>query len=518
MSTVATEEITLTRKDFVSDQTVRWCPGCGDYSILAQMQRVLPGTGVAKEKTVFISGIGCSSRFPYYMNTYGIHSIHGRAPALATGLAIANPELSVWVITGDGDGLSIGGNHLLHAIRRNVNLNIVLFNNRIYGLTKGQYSPTSRPGTVTKSSPMGSMEQPLNPIAVALAAEATYVARSIDSHPKHLATTLERAAEHRGTAFLEIYQNCVIFNPNEWTELSDRKNRDDSILYLEHGKHMIFGKDRDKGIRLNGFTPEVVSLDEVDLDEILVHDATSKPLASILGSMEFPDYPAAMGVIRDVRKPDYTGELMAQVETAQEQRGVGDLNQLYMAADLWTVEEREETEAREITPSSSDFDEMPITGLDEEYIDEMEKPAEVLSMFQDVLVTDTLAALEPNVPITVDERSSLARTIRQMNRHNIGCVLVTDEEDRLVGIFTEWDVLNRVAGIVDDLAQQSIADYMTPDPLTLKDDLPIAQALNLMSVHGFRHVPLVDDNGQPTGIISFRDVVGYLNEALEEEQ
>ena len=518
MSTAAAEEITLTRKDFVSDQTVRWCPGCGDYSILAQMQRILPETGVAKEKTVFISGIGCASRFPYYMNTYGIHSIHGRAPALATGLAIANPDLSVWVITGDGDGLSIGGNHLLHAIRRNIDLNIVLFNNRIYGLTKGQYSPTSRPGTVTKSSPMGSVEQPLNPIAVALAAEATFVARSIDSHPQHLAATLKRAAEHRGASFLEIYQNCVIFNPNEWTALGDRRNRDDSILYLEHGKHMIFGKDRDKGIRLNGFTPEVVSLDEVDLDEVLVHDATSRPLASILGSMEFPDYPAAMGVIRDVRKPDYAAALMAQVETAQAQRGAGDLNQLYLAADLWTVEEREETEAREIAPRSSDFDGMPVTGLDEEYIDEMEMPAEALSAFQDLLVTSTLAELEPKVPVTVGERSSLARTIRQMNRHNIGCVLVTDEEDRLTGIFTEWDVLNRVAGLVDDLAQQTITDYMTPDPLTLKSDLPIAQALNLMSIHGFRHLPLVDDSGQPTGIISFRDVVGYLNEALEEEQ
>ncbi len=511
MSASATEEITLTRKDFVSDQTVRWCPGCGDYSILAQMQRVLPETGVAKEKTVFISGIGCSSRFPYYMNTYGVHTIHGRAPALATGLAVANPDLSIWVITGDGDGLSIGGNHLLHAIRRNIDLNIILFNNRIYGLTKGQYSPTSRPGTVTKSSPLGSMEQPLNPIAVALAAEATYVARSIDSHPQHLAATLKRAAEHRGTSFVEIYQNCVIFNPNEWTELSDRKNRDDSTLYLEHGKHMIFGKDRDKGIRLNGFTPEVVALDESDLDEILVHDATSKPLASILGSMEFPDYPAAMGVIRDVRKPDYTSELMAQVQSAQEKKGAGDLDQLYQSADLWTVEERE------ITASAAAFDEMPVSGLDEEYIDEMDNPEELLSEFQDLLVSSPLAALEPNVPITVGLHSSLARTVRQMNRHNIGCVLVTDAENHLAGIFTEWDVLMKVAGIVDDLSQRTIAEFMTPEPLALKEDLPIAQALNLMSIHGFRHLPLVDDNGQPTGIISFRDVVGYLNEALEEE-
>ena len=514
MSTVATDEISLTRKDFVSDQTVRWCPGCGDYSILAQMQRVLPEVGVPKEKTVFISGIGCSSRFPYYMNTYGIHSIHGRAPALATGLAISNPELSIWVITGDGDGLSIGGNHLLHAIRRNINLKIILFNNRIYGLTKGQYSPTSRTGAVTKSSPMGAMEQPLNPIAVALAAEATFVARSIDSHPQHLAATLKRAAEHQGTAFVEIYQNCVIFNPTEWTELSDRKTRDDSILYLEHGKHMIFGKNRDKGIRLNSFTPEVVPLDAVDLDEILVYDATSKPLASILSSMEFPDYPAAMGVIRDVRKPDYAGELMSQVRTAQEQRGVGDLNQLYRAADLWTIEARESAAHSPLTAPHAD---MPITGLDEEYIDDMDKPEEETSDFQDLLVTDPVSALAPNVPITAGEHSSLARTIRQMNRHNIGCVLVTDEEDKLVGIFTEWDVLMRVSGIVDDLAQQTLADYMTPEPQALKADLPIAHALNLMSVHGFRHLPLVDDNGRPTGIISFRDVVKYLNEALEEE-
>ncbi len=531
MSTGATNDVPLTRKDFISDQTVRWCPGCGDYAILAQMQRALPEIGVPKERTVFISGIGCSSRFPYYMNTYGIHSIHGRAPTLATGLAIANPDLSIWVITGDGDGLSIGGNHLLHAIRRNVNLKIILFNNRIYGLTKGQYSPTSRTGAVTKSSPMGVMEQPLNPIAVAMAAEATFVARSIDSHPQHLAATLKQASDHLGTAFVEIYQNCVIFNPTEWTELSDRKNRDDSILYLEHGKHMIFGKNQDKGIRLNGFTPEVVSLDDVDLDDILVHDATSKPLASILGSMEFPDYPAAMGVIRDVRKPDYAAELISQVRTAQEERGVGDLNQLYLAADLWTVHTRKEVEcasARERRDgeaaisvrrldASSQASVMPITGLDEEYIDDLDKPEEKISDFQDLLVTDTVSALEPNIPITMSEHSSLARTIRQMNRHNIGCVLVTDEEDRLVGIFTEWDALMRVVGVVDDLAQQTVADYMTPEPLALKADLPIAQALNLMSVHGFRHLPLVDDNNHPIGIISFRDVVGYLNDVLEKE-
>jgi len=295
--------VQLNRKDFVSDQTVRWCPGCGDYSILAQMQKVLPEIGIAKEDIVFISGIGCSSRFPYYMDTYGIHSIHGRAPTLATGLAVANPDLNIWVVTGDGDGLSIGGNHLLHAMRRNVNINILLFNNRIYGLTKGQYSPTSRTGHKTKSSPMGSIEQPLNPIAMALAAESTFVARSIDTHTQHLGEVLKRAAAHKGTSFVEIYQNCVIFNPTEWEGLDDRRTRDDNILYLEHGMPMVFGKDRNKAVRLNGFRPEVVEIEnELDIDDVVIHDATSQQLAFLISSMEFPQYPAPMGIIRDVQQ------------------------------------------------------------------------------------------------------------------------------------------------------------------------------------------------------------------------
>ncbi|MDX1523673.1 MAG: 2-oxoacid:ferredoxin oxidoreductase subunit beta, partial [Anaerolineae bacterium] len=266
------EVIKLTRKDFVSDQTVRWCPGCGDYAILAQMQKVLPDLGIPKEKIVFISGIGCSSRFPYYMNTYGIHSIHGRAPTLATGLKIANPDLSVWVITGDGDGLSIGGNHLIHVLRRNVDVNIILFNNRIYGLTKGQYSPTSLRGHKSKSSPMGSVEQSLNPLSVAIGAEATFVARTVDTNIKHLAETLKRAAAHKGTSFVEIYQNCVIFNDNAWSYATDANTRDENILMLEHGKPLIYGKNLDKGICLNGLNPEAVSLDDVSESELLVHD------------------------------------------------------------------------------------------------------------------------------------------------------------------------------------------------------------------------------------------------------
>jgi len=506
MNATTTKEIKLTRKDFVSDQTVRWCPGCGDYSILAQVQRVLPEIGVPKENIVFISGIGCSSRFPYYMETYGIHSIHGRAPTLATGLSIANPELSVWVVTGDGDGLSIGGNHLIHALRRNVNLKIILFNNRIYGLTKGQASPTSRVGKVTKSSPMGTLAQPVNPIALALAAEATFVARSIDSNPKHLAATLRRAAAHSGTAFVEVYQNCVIFNSHEWDSLGDRAHRDDSLLYLEHGMPLIFGKNRDKGVRLNNFTPEVVSLDAVDLDDILVHDATSKPLASILSSMEIPDYPAPLGVIRDVRKPTFEAGIMDQVAEARAKWGEGDLDRLYRSADLWTVSARDEVQ-------SNISGELPIA-LDDEYMHELGRPATTTTAVQDRLTQEMVSSLKPSVPITIDAASSLARAMRQMNRHNIGCLLITDDEDRLCGIFTERDALMRVTGLVDDLAAAKIGEYMTPNPVALKADLPIAQALHLMSLHGFRHLPLVDEENRPTGIISFRDVVEYLNRSL----
>ena len=320
MTTTTPTQISLTRKDFVSDQTVRWCPGCGDYSILAQMQRVLPDIGVPKENIVFISGIGCSSRFPYYMNTYGIHTIHGRAPTIATGLVLANPDLSVWVVTGDGDGLSIGGNHLLHAVRRNVNLNILLFNNRIYGLTKGQYSPTSRTGKVTKSSPMGSIEQPMNPVAVALAAQATFVRRTLDSHPQHLAETLRRAPNlpaHRLSKSIKTASSSTQRNGKVWTTGA---RGDNNILYLEHGMPMVFGKDSDKGIRLSGFRPEVVDLADVDEQEVVVHDASSMQLALLLSSMEYPEYPAPLGIIRDVRMPHYGEQLLGQVQRARKSR------------------------------------------------------------------------------------------------------------------------------------------------------------------------------------------------------
>jgi 2-oxoglutarate ferredoxin oxidoreductase subunit beta len=329
---------TLSKKDFVSDQDVRWCPGCGDYAILSQVQKVLPELGVPRENFVFISGIGCSSRFPYYVNTYGMHSIHGRAPALATGLKATRPELSVWVVTGDGDALSIGGNHLIHILRRNVDVNILLFNNRIYGLTKGQYSPTSEVGKVTKSTPIGSIDHPFNPIAVALGAEGTFVARSIDVETRHLQTIVRRAFEHKGTSFVEILQNCNVFNDGAWNELSDKTTKLDTQLVLEHGKPLVFGKNRDRGIRLNRLEPEVVTLGNgVSEADLVVHDERSPALAYLLSRLGPPDFPTPIGVFTAVERATYEGLLNQQIATAQAKGGPGDLDALFGRGDTWVV-------------------------------------------------------------------------------------------------------------------------------------------------------------------------------------
>jgi 2-oxoglutarate/2-oxoacid ferredoxin oxidoreductase subunit beta len=329
----------LQAADFASDQDVRWCPGCGDYSILAQMKKVLADIGARLESTVFISGIGCSSRFPYYVNTYGLHSIHGRAPAFATGLKSTRPELDVWVITGDGDALSIGGNHFLHLMRRNVDLNIVLFNNAIYGLTKGQYSPTSKVGAITKSTPRGSIDYPLNPISVALAAEATFVARSIDTNIKHLVATLTRAAEHRGTSFVEVYQNCNVFNDGIWDYAKEKDTKDHTTVQLEHGKPLIFANGT-KGIRLSGFSPEVVVLDgSVSQDDLLFHDekADNSQLAFLLSRMRHPEFPEPIGVFRDIERPTYESMLNQQIDDAIASGKPSDLESLFHSGDTWTV-------------------------------------------------------------------------------------------------------------------------------------------------------------------------------------
>jgi 2-oxoglutarate ferredoxin oxidoreductase subunit beta len=330
----------LSPNDYASGQDVRWCPGCGDYAILAQMKKILSQLGLPREKLVFVSGIGCSSRFPYYMNTFGIHSIHGRAPAVATGLKTTRPELSVWVITGDGDGLSIGGNHLLHCIRRNLDVNIILFNNRIYGLTKGQYSPTSPLGKVTKSTPAGSIDNPLHILSVAIGCEATFVARTVDVNQQHLGMVLRRAAEHRGTSFVEVYQNCIVFNDGAFEYATDRQLRSEHTLELEHGKPLVFGKNREKGIRLRGLEPEIVTLGgDVTPQDLLVHDekATQPSLAYLLSRMHYPEFPEPIGVFRAVDRPKYDELLNQQIEEAIRARGPGDLDSLFNSGETWDV-------------------------------------------------------------------------------------------------------------------------------------------------------------------------------------
>ncbi|RPF25490.1 2-oxoglutarate ferredoxin oxidoreductase subunit beta [Streptomyces sp. Ag109_G2-6] len=336
-------ETPLAAKDFKSDQEVRWCPGCGDYAVLAAVQGFMPELGLARENIVFVSGIGCSSRFPYYMNTYGMHSIHGRAPAIATGLATSRRDLSVWVVTGDGDALSIGGNHLIHALRRNVNLKILLFNNRIYGLTKGQYSPTSELGKITKSTPMGSLDAPFNPVSLALGAEASFVARTIDSDRKHLTEVLRQAADHPGTALVEIYQNCNIFNDGAFDALKDNDQAEEALIRLEHGHPIRFGTDQTKGVIRNQQTGdlEVVTVTPGNESQILVHDAhaATPTTAFALSRLADPDtlHHTPIGVFRNTDRPVYDTLMADQLDTAVERYGKADLGALLTGPDTWTV-------------------------------------------------------------------------------------------------------------------------------------------------------------------------------------
>ncbi|MER6448294.1 2-oxoacid:ferredoxin oxidoreductase subunit beta [Streptomyces venezuelae] len=343
LSLVPKAESKQSMKDFKSDQEVRWCPGCGDYAVLAAVQGFMPELGLAKENIVFVSGIGCSSRFPYYMNTYGMHSIHGRAPAIATGLATSRRDLSVWVVTGDGDALSIGGNHLIHALRRNVNLKILLFNNRIYGLTKGQYSPTSEVGKITKSTPMGSLDAPFNPVSLAIGAEASFVARTVDSDRKHLTEVLRQAADHQGTALVEIYQNCNIFNDGAFEVLKDKDQALEAVIRLEDGQPIRFGADDAKGVVRNPATGdlEVVEVTAADEARVLVHDArnASATTAFALSRLADPDtlHHTPIGVFRNVERPVYDTLMADQLDAAVDRSGKGDLGALLTGNDTWTV-------------------------------------------------------------------------------------------------------------------------------------------------------------------------------------
>ncbi len=336
------EEVKYTSKDFSTSQDVRWCPGCGDYSILAQMQRVSPDLGIKKENFVWISGIGCAARFPYYMETYGMHGIHGRAAAIATGVKVNRPDLSVWVASGDGDLLSIGGNHFIHACRRNVDLKILLFNNRIYGLTKGQYSPTSEKGKRTKSTPFGSIDFPFNPISLALGAEATFVARSMDRDPKHLQQMMKRAAEHKGAAFIEVFQNCNIFNDGAFEILTDKETKADNVITLEHNKPMIFGKNNDKGIKLNGLLPEVISISngKFSISDVWIHDEFDKAEARsyILSKFtEIDGLPTPIGIFKQEFKTTYDDDFHNQINKIKQTKGDGDLRKILFTGNLWDV-------------------------------------------------------------------------------------------------------------------------------------------------------------------------------------
>jgi len=329
------ETKTINKKDLKSDQEVRWCPGCGDYAILACVQGVLADLGVSRKDTVFVSGIGCSSRFPYYMNTYGFHSIHGRAPAIATGIKVTNPNLQVWIVTGDGDGLSIGGNHLIHILRRNLDIKILLFNNEIYGLTKGQYSPTSRAGLRTKATPYGSVDHPFDPIAMALGAGATFVARTIDTHQKHMATVFEAAAKHKGTAFVEIFQNCVIFNDGVFDAVADRKVRAERTVDLIPGSPIVYGENHDKGLRIDGFNVTAVEADQASVWN--AGTATKAPALLMAEIERTSDLPVPIGIFRDVERSVFEQDVGAQIAAVTQKKGKGKLRDLLYAGDTWQV-------------------------------------------------------------------------------------------------------------------------------------------------------------------------------------
>ncbi len=508
----------LTRKDFATDLAVRWCPGCGDFSILSQVQKTMPELGVPRENIVFISGIGCSSRFPYYMNTYGIHSIHGRAPTLATGLKCARPELMIFVVTGDGDGLSIGGNHFLHALRRNIDINILLLNNRIYGLTKGQYSPTSEIGKKTKSSPDGSIDHPINPIGVAIGAETSFIARTVDLFQKHMSGVIHRAAEHSGASLVEIAQNCKIFNDGAWRHLTNPDTKADQVLFLEHGKPMIFGKAGEKGIRLNGLTPEVVDVAEVGEENLLVHNesAAEPTLAYFLSRMGPPDFPTPLGVFRCIDKPVYNQALMAKVEAARAGDPPG-LDELFRQTESWTVPARDVDGVEcpccgTLNLPGADECEMCLVSLTHEE----RSTAEVRQLLEASLQEDTVADLQPAAAVTVSEETTVREAFGIMKDRAIGSVVVLDGQGQLAGLFTERDILTLVADEDADAADRRVGDLMTRDPETTTLTSTLAEVIHRLTVSDLRYLPILDEAKKPVSIVAARDLVDFLSERIEE--
>lgn len=515
--TTATATKTWKRKDFASDQDVRWCPGCGDYVVLSSVHRTLAALGRAPHENVFISGIGCSSRFPYYLGTYGFHSVHGRAPAIASGVKVARPDLSVWVITGDGDGLSIGANHLLHVLRRNIDVNVLLFNNRIYGLTKGQYSPASEQGKITKTSPMGSIEQPINPLSFAIASQATFVARTYDADPKHVASVLERAARHKGVSFVEIYQNCRIFNDGAFSSVTDRDVRSDRIVFLEHGKPLTFGALGNKGIILNGVDPEVVDFEpNKPPADLLIHDETaSVGLSFLLTRLAYPDFPEAMGVFRAVDRPVYEDELHAQIAKARANSGKTSLHALLRrGAETWTIE-----------PAAAEGETVRgrVKGLGEA-LNEVgeEKDSYIAALSEDengsvregvarVLETELSELTSGADAIRVSPDTPIGQALEEMRAgEGLATLLVCTEDDTIVGIVTERDLFHRIPDGID-LATAPITIAMTPNPETLEPSDTVAHALNFAGARGYRRVLIVSEAS--VTVLTVGDLLDFIRNA-----
>ncbi|VGO21609.1 thiamine pyrophosphate-dependent enzyme [Pontiella sulfatireligans] len=505
----------LTRQDFVSSSEVRWCPGCGDYAVLNSVQNVLPQLGLPKEKFVFVSGIGCSSRFPYYLDTYGFHSIHGRAPTIATGVKVANPELSVWVVTGDGDGLSIGGNHLVHALRRNLDMNIILLNNRIYGLTKGQYSPTSRKGQITKTSPYGVLEEPLDPLRIALASEATFVGRAVDTDPKHITEVLVAGAEHKGTAFVEILQSCVIFNKNAWTEVSDRSCREDRLLYLEQGKPLIFGEKRNKGIILKGTKPVVVTIGEqgIKKKDLVVHDRHREDpvYAAMLTKMDYPDYPLPVGIFHAMEKPVYEVELVKQIKEVTALKGRRNLQGLLRGSEYWTVSNKGKTIKRSTGISSLANDESKVM---DERIHALLKSTDPLTASLKNTIGKIFYDYDYKRSKMLSPRDSIASAIALFKAAKIECILVGDAK-RLYGILSERDIIQNVVLTSVDRDRMPISSIMRPVYEIMDESNSIGDVINILSISGHRHVPIrLKDGG--FGLVTIRQILRFIHDTVEQ--
>jgi 2-oxoglutarate ferredoxin oxidoreductase subunit beta len=509
------KEEQLTRKDFVSSSEVRWCPGCGDYAVLNAVQNVLPQLGIPKEKFVFVSGIGCSSRFPYYLDTYGFHSIHGRAPTIATGVKVANPELSVWVITGDGDGLSIGGNHLVHALRRNLDMNIILLNNKIYGLTKGQYSPTSEVGKITKTSPYGVIDEPLNPLRVALASEASFVARAVDTDPKHIAEVLLAAALHPGTSFVEILQSCVIFNKDAWKDISDRATRKDRLLYLEQGKPLVFGEKNNKGIHATCTSPEVVTLGEqgIKKKDLVKHDMfrADSVYATMLSEMTYPEFPVPVGIFRAEKRPVYEKELESQIKEVTALKGRRNLQALLRGSEYWKVSNGGKDLQRSTGTGSLVSEESQVM---DEQVRELLKSTDPLTASLKTTIGKIFYDYDYKRVKMLSPRDSISTAIANFTANHIECILVGDEK-RLYGILSERDIIQNVVLTSIDRDRQPISAIMRPIYEIMDETNSIGDVINILSISGHRHVPIkLKDGG--FGLVTIRQILRFIHDTVEQ--